>query len=289
MEAEPMISLEHLLEGLDVRIGRVTIQVVRRDVSSAYGHSDEPTIHYGVRGIGRLETPDGVSVRVSPLSVIVTPPRQRTRVVLRRGMRGEVVVACLRIQATYHGSLGLFDHLREPLVERLGADDPISRSLDDLVEEVHARRPGHRAMSNALLRRTLICLLRRCYEREDCRLRWLAPLEDTRLARALSAMQDDPQHCFRLPELAELAGMSRSVFAARFAQAVGQPPIEFLKAVRLARAAALLARTNLPVKGVAARVGYASRSSFTRAFSACHGLAPAVFRTAGQHSEANVA
>ena len=285
-----MISLEHVLEGLDVRMGRVTIHVVRRDIAGAYGQSDEATIHYGVRGVARLETPEGVSVRVSPHSVIVTAPRRRTRVVLRPGMRrGDVVVACLRIQATYHGSVGLFDHLREPLVERVGADDPISQSLDELLEEVHARRPGYRAMSNALLRRSLIGLLRRCFEREDCRLRWLAPLEDTRLARALRAMEDDPQHGFRLPELAELAGMSRSVFAARFAHAVGQSPIEFLKAVRLARAAALLARTDLPVKGVAARVGYASRSSFTRAFSACHGVAPAVFRTAGQQPEANIA
>ena len=115
----------------------------------------------------------------------------------------------------------------------------------------------------------------------------LESLEDAGLGRALSAMHEQPQHCFSLPELAELAGTSRSVFAVRFAHAIGQSPIEFLKALRLARAAALLARTDLPVKGVAARVGYASRSSFGRAF--CHGLPPAVFRTAGRRSETKVA
>jgi transcriptional regulator GlxA family with amidase domain len=59
---------------------------------------------------------------------------------------------------------------------------------------------------------------------------------------------------------------------------VGQPPIEFLKTLRLDRAAHLLARTDLPVKRIAARAGYSSRSSFTRAFLARYGLGPARFR-----------
>ena len=74
--------------------------------------------------------------------------------------------------------------------------------------------------------------------------------------------------------------MSRSVFAARFTEAVGHPPIEFLKTLRLDRAAHLLARTDVPVKSVAARAGYSSRSSFTRAFLARYGLGPARFRAA---------
>jgi transcriptional regulator GlxA family with amidase domain len=79
------------------------------------------------------------------------------------------------------------------------------------------------------------------------------------------------------------------VFAVRFADAVGQSPIELLKAVRLTRAVELLTRTNLPVKGIAAQVGYASRSSFTRAFCARHGRPPADFRTPGRRFEAKVA
>ena len=76
--------------------------------------------------------------------------------------------------------------------------------------------------------------------------------------------------------------MSRSVFAARFADALGQSPIGFLKTLRLARASRLLLATDLPVKSVATRVGYSSRSSFTRAFVACHGLGPMAFRAAAR-------
>jgi AraC family transcriptional activator of mtrCDE len=285
-----MMTLDYLLDGLDVRMGRLAIHVVHPDGSVAYGQTGEPAIHYGLRGAARLEIEEGDTVSLSARTVIVVPPRRRTRVVIQSGMRqGDVVLACLPIHATYHGSVGLFHHLRQPMVERFSVDDPIRRAFEELLDEIHAPRPGSRAMSDALLRQCLIWLLRRFFERGDCGLRWLAPLEDTRLGRALSAMHEQPQHCFSLSELAELAGMSRSVFAARFAHATGQSPIDFLKALRLERAAALLARTDLPVKGVAARVGYASRSSFTRAFSACHGLAPAVFRTAGRRSETNVA
>jgi transcriptional regulator GlxA family with amidase domain len=133
-------------------------------------------------------------------------------------------------------------------------------------------------MVEALLRRCLLLLLRRLRDRNPQRLAWLAPLEDSRLGRVVTAMQDRPEHCFTLPALAEVAGMSRSVFAARFAGALGRPPIEFLKTLRLARAAHLLLATDLPVKSVASRVGYSSRSSFTRAFVACHGVGPMAFR-----------
>src|SRR5258708_20934862 len=97
-------------------------------------------------------------------------------------------------------------------------------------------------------------------------------------------MQDRPEQRFTLPRLAEVAGMSRTVFAARFAEAWSQSPIEFLKGLRLARAAQLLTRTDLPVKAVAGRVGYASRSAFTRAFVACHGIGPLAFRAASGES-----
>jgi len=280
-----MITLEQLLDGLDVAVEPLAIHAIRHDGSVDCAQLGGPVIHYALRGAGRLEIADGETVGVSPRTVIVVPPGRRARIVTPIGPRrtsADVVVACVGIRATYQGSIGLFDHLHEPLVEQVAADDPVRRSFEELLDEVDAHRPGCRAMAEALLRRCLIWLLRRFFEGDRCRLTWLAPLEDTRLGRALAAMHDRPQHSFTLPELAEVAGMSRSVFAARFSDTLGQSPIEFLKALRLARAAQLLTRTDLPVKGVAARSGYSSRSSFTRAFVARHGIAPAAFRTAGR-------
>jgi acetolactate synthase-1/2/3 large subunit len=70
-------------------------------------------------------------------------------------------------------------------------------------------------------------VLRRCFERAGGSQAWAATLDDTRLGRAVAAMREHPEHAFTLTELAEIAGMSRTVFAARFAEALAQPPIEF--------------------------------------------------------------
>jgi len=262
-------------------------------------------------GTALLELAGGATVRISRRRVVVVPPHPRSQApadtdgsppmtararaahawlpsrLPGAGTEPVVLVVRGRIHVTYQGTVGLFDHLREPLVEHLTPDDPLGRAFQDLLEEIGGQRAGYRAMAEALLRRCLILLLRRLGEHTTERLSWLAPLEDSRLGRVVSAMQDRPEHSFTLPALAEVAGMSRSVFAARFAGALGQPPIEFLKSLRLARAARLLVATDLPVKSVATRVGYSSRSSFTRAFVASHGVGPMAFRAAARERHAS--
>lgn len=274
--------LDRLLDGLDVSFEPLVISDHRGRIP--HHRRQETTVvrrESGATGI--LELAGGATVRFLSDSVVIVPPPRAGRrwapppnAPIEAGP--DAPVARWRVRATYQGSVGLFDHLREPVVEGLTADDPLRRAFGELLDEIETRRPGYRAMAESLLRRCLILLLRRLARDEEHRLRWLAPLEDPRLGRAVAAMQDHPGHAFTLPGLAEVAGMSRSVFAARFAETLGQSPIEFLKRLRLVRATRLLRGTDLPVKTVATRVGYSSRSSFTRAFVACHGVGPMAFR-----------
>jgi AraC-like DNA-binding protein len=271
-----VIPLEQLLDGLDVEV-------------EEWDRDTTPTVHYTRGRSGVLALAGGAVVRFSKDSVTVVPARRRTRPPdgndapddgLRvRTTEPDVVTACARIRATYHGAVGVFDHLDEPLVETFVTDDPLRSSLEELCSEIVARKPGSRAMVESLARRCLILLLRRWFEHTERRGSWLAPLEDARLSRAVGAMQAGPEQAFTLSTLAEVAGMSRSVFAERFVTALGESPMEFLKTLRLGRATHLLLRTDLPVKNIASRVGYSSRSSFTRAFLARYGAAPARFRT----------
>src|SRR2546423_15368965 len=113
-----MMTLDYLLDGLDVRMGRLAIHVVHPDGSVAYGQTDEPAIHYGLRGAARLEIEEDDTVSLSARTVIVVPPRRHTRVVIQSGMRqGDLLGACLPIHATYHGSVGLCHHPHPPMVE----------------------------------------------------------------------------------------------------------------------------------------------------------------------------
>jgi AraC-like DNA-binding protein len=296
-----MISLERVLDGLEVSVDPIVLHDLRRERPPDRARPGQVTVRYPATGGGGIvELAGGATVRYAPSRLTILPPRPRARAdgeasthrAWRRNDADErakgsvgsperdVMVGTGRMRATYLGAVGLFDQLREPLAEDLRAGDPIGRAFRALFAEIAGKRPGRRAMVEALLRQCLILFLRRNCKREG-RIIWMAALEDLGLGRAVAAMRDRPEHSFTLQGLAEVAGMSRSVFAARFIGSLDRSPMEFLKDLRLARAAELLSRTDLPVKIVAARVGYSSRSSFTRAFLANQGIGPSAFRAAG--------
>jgi AraC family transcriptional regulator, activator of mtrCDE len=103
-------------------------------------------------------------------------------------------------------------------------------------------------------------------------------VRDIRLRRAIACVLDQPSAAHTVAQLAAVASMSRSAFARHFFNSVKQSPMEFVKQVRLQHAASLLRTTDLSVKSVAARTGYASRSHFSRAFRAAFDLDPTHFR-----------
>jgi AraC-like DNA-binding protein len=249
-----------LLEGIEVTV----------DPLPTAGGRGEASGRHERRGPAVVDLACGTSVRCGPDRVTVVPAPRPLRVV--------PIATGVRIRVTYQGAIDLFDQLDRPLMAPIVPGDSLHACFQELLDEIAVARPGRYVMVAALARRLLILLLRRCLDGDGDLPTWLAALEDSRLFRAVGAMRDRPEHVFTVTELAELAGMSRTVFAARFTSAMARPPIEFLKGLRFARAAHLLARTDLPVKAIASRVGYASRSSFTRAFVAHHGAPPTDFR-----------
>jgi len=61
-------------------------------------------------------------------------------------------------------------------------------------------------------------------------------MRDPAIARALNAMHSDVRSKWTVAELARIAGMSRSTFAARFVEGLGCAPIEYLARWRMAKA-----------------------------------------------------
>jgi AraC-like DNA-binding protein len=72
--------------------------------------------------------------------------------------------------------------------------------------------------------------------------------------------------------------MSRSAFAARFAELVGQTPIQYVGRWRMQLALAGLRDQRLPIADVAGRLGYRSEAAFRRAFKRHLGRAPGAAR-----------
>src|SRR5580693_6281443 len=74
------------------------------------------------------------------------------------------------------------------------------------------------------------------------------------------------------------AGLERRTLLRRFANATGMTPIEYCRAVRIARARELLECGNTPQKEIAESLGYEDVASFARVFRKVTGSAPGAYR-----------
>jgi len=101
------------------------------------------------------------------------------------------------------------------------------------------------------------------------------------LGPALNLIHRQPEKSWTVAELAEHVAMSRSAFAAAFTEALGRPPVQYLRERRMVLAGRLLRNHSLGLKEVAMRVGYDSVSAFNSAFRQCWGIAPGRFRAEG--------
>jgi AraC-like DNA-binding protein len=72
--------------------------------------------------------------------------------------------------------------------------------------------------------------------------------------------------------------MSRSAFSARFRELVGESPRSYITRTRLAHAAGLLHTTDASLAQIAARAGYGTEFSLSKAFKRTFGVAPGAYR-----------
>lgn len=152
-------------------------------------------------------------------------------------------------------------------------------ALDLLAAEVARDEPGQDAVLERLLDLVLVLALRAWCARPDSELpAWYTALAEPAIGAALRLMHEDPAHRWTVAALAAKVGMSRAVFAARFAEMVGEPPLTYLTGWRMTLAADLLRDTEATVAAVAREVGYEDAFAFSVAFKRARGVSPSVWR-----------
>lgn len=183
------------------------------------------------------------------------------------------------MEVTYGGGPGLFDQLRDILVLDFSQDRDMMATFDSIMHEAHSGRPGSRAMTTTLMRACLIRVFRELCVSDECAVSWLRALDDPALAPVVDAMLTSPEAHYSVESLARRAYMSRSAFAQRFRKAFGEPPLQYLRGIRLRHAARLLKQSPaVPIPTVAKQSGFSSRSQFSRAFRLYFGRSPSEFR-----------
>jgi AraC-like DNA-binding protein len=160
-----------------------------------------------------------------------------------------------------------------------GGDSLETAMLRQAMQAWRERRPGSEAMLERISEMMFVNAVRRYLESlPEESLGWLAGLRDRHVGRALSALHAEPARDWSMELLAREAALSRSALHDRFAQLVGQPPMQYLTQWRMQVAARLLRDCQSTVAAVALEVGYESEAAFARAFKRQTGKPPAAWR-----------
>jgi AraC-like DNA-binding protein len=168
------------------------------------------------------------------------------------------------------------------------AQHPELRGLIDLLyHELGDSHPGRDAIVPALVDAMLLYILRAWVEqsvRAGAPSGWAAALMDPAIGKALERVHAEPARRWTVEDLAATASLSRSVFARRFTDLIGHPPLGYLTWWRMTIAGRMLRDSTEPLASVARRVGYSSEFAFAKAFRREFGLAPGQYRRGGPAS-----
>jgi AraC-like DNA-binding protein len=302
-EGSEFVLLDRVLENLKVNVTPFAVCEVSADWRLRLSGTPWVTVHYILSGEGTLRFPGHEPAPLSPCTLVVMPtdllhiveadggssheergdcgPRSDGLLQFIAGPDGdrELQIACGRLSALYGGSIDLFGGLREPIVLCFDVDPTMAHLFDRLLAEQQNPTAGSAAMCAALMNECVVHVLRAMSLDGANGMNWLAAVADPHLAPVLDAILSRPEARHTVQSLAALASMSRSTFHAHFTTAFGTSPINYVRDVRLRKAADLLSSTDYSVREVSLRVGFESRSHFSRAFSDLFGESPTAFRS----------
>jgi AraC-like DNA-binding protein len=202
-----------------------------------------------------------------------------SRVVRIGGTGASATILCGAFYSEARDAPPMFS-LLPPVLRVRGHKTPGAWTLMELLaRETQQDAQGSSALTARLSEALFILLLRSWSEQEEHGGEsWMRGLSDRRIAAALAIFHRAPEKDHSLDSVARAVGMSRSALAARFRELVGEAPRQYLIRWRLYLASVLLRDTDLGIAEIAARVGYESEASLTKAFTQRMGTPPGTYR-----------
>lgn len=195
---------------------------------------------------------------------------------------------CGQFNMNQHLALPALRALPQAVLLRAGLEpgcSPLSDTLRMLRNEVETPNFGNHIVVNNLLSSLFVYFIREwADDASPTANNWFSALRSPHMTRVLARIHEAPERAWTLDELAKEAVLSRAAFARNFCASVGEPPHQYLRRWRMGIAVQLLEETELRLGEIAARVGYQSEFSFSRAFKLVRGVSPIQYRRALQRT-----
>lgn len=152
-----------------------------------------------------------------------------------------------------------------------------------MAAEARAMRPGGDTIITRVSDILVVQAIRHWIENDpSAKTGWLGALQDEQVGKAIAYVHRYPTHPWTVQNLAETVGISRSAFAAKFMDLVGEPPMQYVRHWRFQVASTWLRETNLSIGEMAEKLNYQSEAAFNRAFKAFVGKTPGAVRREGR-------
>ena len=164
----------------------------------------------------------------------------------------------------------------------------LHNTVQALASEMAEQAPGSEVVANRLAEVLFVHLLRAHIASGPARNKgWLRAIFDPQIGAALNAIHDNVNTPWTVESLGEAAGMSRSAFALRFKELLGQTPLEYVTEWRMQKAMQILQQRGRKLIDVARLVGYESDAAFSKAFKRVVGANPGEYLKRGFEGHGN--
>jgi len=287
----------------------------RSELTSPWGMTlpampDYLWFHVATRGTVRIETGEGpqrVVTTLAPGDFALVPHGQGHTLDSESGAATPFILdlerelVSDRYEILRHGGGGSaatlicgavrFDHpagreLVEAMPDVIHLESAASPQLDRMygvvrlmAAEAQELQPGGEAVITRLADILVIQAIRAWIDQApDAQTGWLGAMQHPQIGRALTLIHEDPAREWSVATLAHELAMSRSAFAARFSQLVGEPVMQYVTRWRMYVAHDALRRDRSTVAELAGQLGYRSEAAFARAFKRVLGTPPGAVR-----------
>ncbi|WP_258048023.1 reactive chlorine-specific transcriptional regulator RclR [Escherichia coli] len=223
--------------------------------------------HALTQGAAKLEMPTGEIFTLRPGNVVLLPQNSAHRLSHVDNESTCIVCGTLRLQ---HSARYFLTSLPETLflapVNHSVEYNWLREAIPFLQQESRSAMPGVDALCSQICATFFTLAVREWIAQVNTEKNILSLLLHPRLGAVIQQMLEMPGHAWTVESLASIAHMSRASFAQLFRDVSGTTPLAVLTKLRLQIAAQMFSREMLPVVVIAESVGYASESSFHKAF-----------------------